>query len=41
MKMIALCADVEVAGLKGVVAMFEETVVKLAEVDIVVVGLPW
>ena len=30
--MIALCADVEVAELKGAVAMFEETVVKLAEV---------
>ena len=40
MQMIALCADVEVAQLKGAVAACEETVRKLAEVDVVVVGLP-
>jgi hypothetical protein len=37
--MIVLCADVEVAELKGVVAMFNEVVLEVAEVDIVVVGL--
>ena len=38
-QMIVLCADVEVAELKGVVAMFNEVVLEVAEVDIVVVGL--
>ena len=43
--MIALGAVVEVAKLKGAVAMFEEAmleeaVMEVAEVDVVVVGLP-
>jgi hypothetical protein len=41
MQMIALCADVEVAKIKGVVAVFKETMLKLAEVNVVVVVLPW
>jgi hypothetical protein len=40
MQMIARCADVEVAELKGAVTMFEETVLQLAEVDVVEVRLP-
>ena len=35
---VALCADVEVAKRKGAVAMVEEAVLKMAEVDVVVVG---
>ena len=38
-KEVALCADVEVAKRKGTVAVVEEAVLKMAEVDIVVVGL--
>jgi hypothetical protein len=38
-KAVALCADVEVAERKGRVAAVEEVVLKMAEVDIVVVGL--
>jgi len=38
-KMVALCADVEVAEREGAVAVVEETVLKMAEVDVVVVGL--
>jgi len=38
-KAVALCADVEVAKRKGVVAVVEEVVLKMAEVDVVVVGL--
>jgi hypothetical protein len=38
--MIALCADVEVAVLKGASAVFEEAMLEVAEVDVVVVGLP-
>jgi len=37
--MITLGADVEVDELKGAVAVFEEAVLEVAEVDIVVVGL--
>ena len=39
--MIALCADVEVAKIKGIVVVFEETVLKLAKVNVVVVVLLW
>ena len=39
--MIALCADVEVAELKGAVAVFEKAVQEVAKVDVVVVGLPY
>ena len=38
-KAVALCADVEVAERKGAVAVVEEVVLKMAEVDVVVVGL--
>ena len=38
-KAVALCADVEVAERKGAVAVVEEVVLKMAEVDIVMVGL--
>ena len=38
-KMVALCADVEVAEREGAVAVVEETMLKMAEVDVVVVGL--
>ena len=41
MQMIALCVDVEVANLKSTTAMFEETMLKLDEVDVVVVMSPW
>jgi hypothetical protein len=39
-KAVALCADVEVAKREGAVAVVEEAVLKMAEVDVVVVGLP-
>jgi len=38
-KAVALCADVEVAERNGTVAVVEEAVLKMAEVDVVVVGL--
>jgi hypothetical protein len=38
--MIALCADVEVAELKSAVAVCEEVVPEVDEVDVVVVRLP-
>jgi hypothetical protein len=38
--MIVLYADVAVAELKGAVAVFKEVVLEVAEVDVVVVGLP-
>jgi len=38
-KAVALCADVEVAERKGTIAVVEEAVLKMAEVDVVVVGL--
>jgi len=38
-KAVALCADVEVGEHKGTVAVVEEAVLKMAEVNIVVVGL--
>lgn len=37
--MIALCADIEVAKLKGAVAVVEEAVLRRAKVDVVVVRL--
>ena len=40
MQMIALCVDVEVAELKALVAVFKGIVLKLAEVNVVVVRLP-
>ena len=39
-KAVALCADVEVAEREGAIAVVEEAVLKMAEVDVVVVGLP-
>jgi hypothetical protein len=39
-KGIALYVDVEVAKREGAVAVVEETVLQMAEVDVVVVGLP-
>ena len=36
---VALCADVEVAERNGTVAVVKEAVLKMAEVDVVVVGL--
>jgi hypothetical protein len=39
-KAVALCADVEVAEHEGAVAVVEEAMLKMAEVDVVVVGLP-
>jgi hypothetical protein len=38
--MIALGADVEVDELKGAVAVIKEVVLEVAEVHVVVVGLP-
>ena len=38
-KAVALCADVEVAEHKGAVVMVEEAMLKMAEVDVVMVGL--
>jgi len=38
-KAVALCTDVEVAKRKGAVAVVEEAMLKMAEVDIVVIGL--
>ena len=38
-KAIALYADVEVAEREGTVAMVEEAVLKMAEVDVVVIRL--
>ena len=38
-KAVALCADVEIAEREGAIAVVEEAVLKMAEVD-VVVGLP-
>jgi hypothetical protein len=38
--MIALGADVEVDELKGAVAVFKEALLEVAEVDVVVIGLP-
>ena len=38
-KAVALCANVEVAERKGAVAVVEEAMLKMAEVDVVVVGL--
>ena len=38
-KVVALYADVEVAEREGAVAMVEETVLKMAEVNVVVAGL--
>ena len=38
-KAVALYADVEVAEPKGAVAVAKEVVLKIAEVDVVVVGL--
>jgi hypothetical protein len=40
MQGVALCADVEVAERESVVAVVEEAVRKMAEADVVVVGLP-
>ena len=37
--MIALCANVKLAVLKGASAVFEEVMLEVAEVNIVVVGL--
>jgi hypothetical protein len=39
-KVVALCADVEVAECEGTVVVVEEAVLKMAEVDVIVVGLP-
>ena len=39
-KRIALCPDVEVAEREGTIAMDEEAMLKMAEVNVVVVGLP-
>ena len=39
-KAVALCADVEVAEREGAVAMVEDVVLRMAEVDVVVVRLP-
>ena len=39
-KAVALCADVEVAEREGAIAVVEEAVLKMAEVDVVVVELP-
>jgi hypothetical protein len=39
-KAVALYANVEVAECEGAVAVVEEAVLKMAEVDVVVVGLP-
>ena len=38
-KAVALSANVEVAECKGTIAVVEEAVLKMAEVDVVVVGL--
>ena len=38
-KAVALSANVEVAERKGTIAVVEEVVLKMAEVDVVVVGL--
>jgi len=38
-KAVVLCADVEVAERKSAVVVVEEAVLKMAEVDVVVVGL--
>jgi len=38
-KAVALCADVEVAERKDAVAVVEEVVLKMAEVDVVLIGL--
>jgi hypothetical protein len=38
-KAVALCADVDVAKSEGIVAVVEEAMLKMAEVDIVVVRL--
>jgi len=39
-KAVALCADVEVAEREGAIAVVEEAILKMAEVDVVVVWLP-
>ena len=39
MQMTILCVDVDVAKLKGIVVMVEEVMLKVAEVNVVVVGL--
>jgi hypothetical protein len=39
MQMTTLCVDVDVAKLKGIVVMVEEVMLKVAEVNVVVVGL--
>ena len=39
-KVVALCADVEVAEREGAIALVKEAMLKMAEVDVVVVGLP-
>jgi hypothetical protein len=38
--MIVLCTNVEVAELKGTFSVVEEAMLKIAEVNIVMVGLP-
>ena len=39
-KAVAFCADVEVAEREGAIAMVEDAMLNIAEVDVVVVGLP-
>ena len=39
-KAVSLCADVEVAEREGAIAVVEEAILKMAEVDVVVVWLP-
>ena len=40
-KAVALCADVEVAEREGAIAVVKEAMLKMAEVDVVVVGLAY